>query len=189
MTSVPEIDVHEAGASLDRFRVLDVREPFEHAGPLGALEGAENVPLAEVAEHPLDPSLSYLVVCRSGKRSEKACRILQERGVSKVTNLEGGLIAWHRADLPVVRRPIESLPDLLESLTAWLSQIGGTTRDQARGRLRDWARRADDASLPDLDGRSVARLLDRVEEALREEGAPPDLDLTIAAYRHDLAAL
>ncbi len=42
----------------------------------------------------LDKSKNYYVYCRSGKRSHKACEILENNGVDKTFNLEGGILDW-----------------------------------------------------------------------------------------------
>ena len=42
-----------------------------------------------------------LLVCRSGKRSLDACQRLSAVGVTDVTNLAGGMLAWNEAGFPV----------------------------------------------------------------------------------------
>jgi phage shock protein E len=83
--------------------VLDVREPFEYAE--GRVAGSTLVPLATVADRvgdfPKDEPV--YVVCRSGNRSLVAARTLVEAGYSDVRNVEGGMIAWAAAGLPVQR--------------------------------------------------------------------------------------
>ena len=78
--------------------VLDVRDPPELEGELGRLPGAVNIPLHQLKQRLGELSMregrDILVVCRSGKRSEAAARMLQESGVKRVFVLEGGMIAW-----------------------------------------------------------------------------------------------
>ncbi len=83
--------------------VLDVREPFEFAD--GRVAGAQLVPLATVADRVDDfpKDQPVYVVCRSGNRSLVAARTLVEAGYSDVRNVEGGMIAWAAAGLPVQR--------------------------------------------------------------------------------------
>ena len=102
----PEISVLEAFDALDGYRVIDVREDYEFRGPLGCIESAELVPLGSIEEHAekLKGSRPLLLVCRSGKRSGKACEKLAELGCSDITNLVGGMIGWNRASLPVSTR-------------------------------------------------------------------------------------
>ncbi len=46
----------------------------------------------------LDKSRSYLVYCRSGRRSADACNIMADLGFSSLYNLEGGINAWNIAE-------------------------------------------------------------------------------------------
>lgn len=77
--------------------VLDVRTPVEAAA--GKIENAKviNV-LAEDFEQnikQLDRDKTYLVYCRSGRRSANACNIMANSGFKKLYNLEGGYNAWN----------------------------------------------------------------------------------------------
>lgn len=42
----------------------------------------------------LDKSKVFLVYCRSGMRSAKACNIMAELGFNDLYNLNGGIMAW-----------------------------------------------------------------------------------------------
>lgn len=103
--STPEVSVE---AARDRQQsaaiVLDVREPGEWAA--GHAPGARHIPLGDLSrrarELPSDRDL--LVICRSGNRSARAANVLLGLGFSRVTNVRGGMLAWARAGLPVVRR-------------------------------------------------------------------------------------
>jgi hypothetical protein len=44
-----------------------------------------------------------VLVCRSGKRAEQAYQKLQATGCENLEVLDGGVIAWESAGLPVVR--------------------------------------------------------------------------------------
>jgi rhodanese-related sulfurtransferase len=44
----------------------------------------------------LDPSKSYLFVCRSGGRSTKAAQMAINCGVKRVFNLDGGMLEWNK---------------------------------------------------------------------------------------------
>jgi len=87
--------------------VLDVREPEEFVGELGHITGALPVPLDSLARR-LPKLAGYVdrtvaVVCRSGARSASACALLRQAGFARVCNVTGGMVAWHRAGLPVQR--------------------------------------------------------------------------------------
>jgi glyoxylase-like metal-dependent hydrolase (beta-lactamase superfamily II)/rhodanese-related sulfurtransferase len=87
--------------------VLDVREPEEFTGELGHIEGAMLVPL-DALEHRLPKLHGYadrdvVMVCRAGARSATAGAILSRAGFRRAVNLEGGMLAWAAAGLPVQR--------------------------------------------------------------------------------------
>lgn len=82
--------------SRDGFVVLDVRSPREVAA--GAIPDhiAINVMAGSFREEvaKLDSSNTYLVYCKSGMRSAKACRIMAEMGFDKLYNFKGGMSVW-----------------------------------------------------------------------------------------------
>ena len=87
--------------------LLDVREPEEFIGELGHIEGSLLVPM-DALERRLPKLAGYVdrdvvVVCRAGARSATAGAILQRAGFKHVFNLEGGMLAWVAASLPVQR--------------------------------------------------------------------------------------
>ena len=45
-----------------------------------------------------------IVACRSGAQSSAACKQLQKAGFEKVFNLQGGILAWQNANLPISRK-------------------------------------------------------------------------------------
>ena len=45
-----------------------------------------------------------IVACRSGGQSAAACRLLKKEGYENVFNLQGGMLAWQNANLPVSRK-------------------------------------------------------------------------------------
>ncbi|MSQ37520.1 MAG: rhodanese-like domain-containing protein [Chloroflexi bacterium] len=84
-----------------RYHVLDVREQGEWDA--GHLDGAQHIPLgqlaARLAELPLDKIV--VCICKVGGRSEAARAGLVRMGI-EAENLEGGMVAWHRAGLELV---------------------------------------------------------------------------------------
>ncbi|GAB6982979.1 rhodanese-like domain-containing protein [Prevotella dentasini] len=86
----------EALAATDSVRVVDVRTAGEYAE--GHIPGACNINVLDssfvgIALGVLDPSFRIAVYCRSGRRSMIAARLLSSEGY-RVTNLEGGYLAW-----------------------------------------------------------------------------------------------
>ena len=84
--------------------VLDVRTPAEYQ--TGHLAGAVNMDVTaddfDANAQKLDPSKTYLVYCRSGRRSATACDKLADRKI-KTLNLAGGIAAWQAANLPTTQ--------------------------------------------------------------------------------------
>lgn len=84
---------------------LDVRTPAEFAE--GYIEGARLIDFQsgnfeqEIAT--LDKNATYAVYCRSGNRSGQAVRVMQDAGFTNVFNMNGGVIDWANAGLPLVK--------------------------------------------------------------------------------------
>jgi phage shock protein E len=85
--------------------VLDVRTPDEYAG--GHIEGATLIDFYEpdFADRlaKLDHDKEYVVYCRSGNRSSQATAMMAEQGFTAVNDVDGGIVAWEAAGLPVTR--------------------------------------------------------------------------------------
>lgn len=90
MTTEELINLLDANEDLN---IIDVREDFEVAN--GMIPGAVHIPLGSIPErmNELDPSKQYIIVCRSGNRSGKACEFLEANGFN-VVNLEGGMLEY-----------------------------------------------------------------------------------------------
>lgn len=84
-------------------QVIDVREADEWE--TGHMAEATLVPLGELEQrcHELDPAVSVVIVCRSGRRSLVAADYLQQMGFNDARSLAGGMLAWAEAGLPVER--------------------------------------------------------------------------------------
>ena len=84
-------------------QLIDVRTPSEFQG--GYINGAMNLDIngtdysRQVAA--LDKSKPILVYCLSGGRSATAARGLRQSGFSEVIELQGGILAWNRGNLPL----------------------------------------------------------------------------------------
>ena len=61
--------------------------------------GSERDPLRRPA---LDRDTPYLLYCRSGTRSGQAAAIMADLGFNDVADVDGGVIAWAEAGLPLV---------------------------------------------------------------------------------------
>lgn len=81
----------EAG---EKINILDVREPAEYA--FGRIPGAISIPLGELEQESdnLNSDEEYLVVCRTGNRSDLASQMLSEKGFKRVKNVLPGMTGW-----------------------------------------------------------------------------------------------
>ena len=86
--------------------LVDVREPAEYAA--GHLPASRNIPLATLGERATElekfKGKPVIIVCQSGARSPGAGTQLKKLGFEKVYNLEGGIVAWGDAGLPISRK-------------------------------------------------------------------------------------
>jgi adenylyltransferase/sulfurtransferase len=99
-------DVASRREGAERVVLLDVREPDEIE--TAKIEGARWIPLGDLESRigELDAlrDESLVVYCHHGTRSEKAVRLLQAKGFSKVENLDGGIDAWSLTVDPAIPR-------------------------------------------------------------------------------------
>lgn len=84
--------------------IVDVREQDEWNEQ--HIDGAIFIPLASLDSR-VDELSQYkdspiIMQCRSGRRSEIAAKELIKAGFTQVKNLEGGILAWEAAQLPIV---------------------------------------------------------------------------------------
>ena len=101
LSNVSVQDLHAAAGQ--GALVLDVREPYEFAE--GRVAGSLLVPLATVPSRADEFAKDepVYIVCRSGNRSLVAAEALVAVGYSDVRNVQGGMIAWEGAGLPIER--------------------------------------------------------------------------------------
>lgn len=78
----------------DALRVIDVREPWEHA--VASLEPAELIPMQTIParQGALAREAEYVVLCHQGMRSAMVAEYLRTVGISRVLNLDGGIDRW-----------------------------------------------------------------------------------------------
>lgn len=95
-SGIPEVSVGWTRAHGHRVRLVDVREAEELSGPLGQIDGIEHAPLgalvAHAAEWPKDAPI--VLVCRSGGRSGRGAKALEEAGFRHVASMAGGMLRY-----------------------------------------------------------------------------------------------
>lgn len=109
--AVKEVDAEEARVIIDEkkgspdFVILDVRTVKEYSG--GHIEGSTNIDVKsetftdEVGK--LDKSKTYIVHCRTGRRSETAVKIMEELGFTDIYWMRDGIVGWQGAGYPVTK--------------------------------------------------------------------------------------
>ena len=97
-----EIAPHALAELNEKPQIVDVREPDEFDGPLGHIEGARLIPLAELNARAgeIDRERPVVLVCRSGARSAQATVLLQRAGFTRAANMTGGMLRWHAEGHP-----------------------------------------------------------------------------------------
>lgn len=93
--------------------IIDVREPSELNS--GMIAGARAVPLGRILEPAWEmpaQNARIVVYCQSGVRSQRAAQHLAQRGRHQVHSLEGGVMAWTHAGMPLHSAPSEAEPAL-----------------------------------------------------------------------------
>lgn len=85
--------------------VLDVRLGKEHQEK--RIEESFSLPLIHLRDrlHDIPRNRSLVVHCASGYRSAMAIGLLEQVGVTNVTDLVGGIAAWEATQLPIMDHP------------------------------------------------------------------------------------
>ena len=99
---VPEVSVDWVRNHAAEVRLIDVRSADEFVGELGHIDGAELVELERVgaAADDWNRNQHLVTVCRSGGRSGRAARLLEDMGFKNVSSMAGGMLAWRQRPTP-----------------------------------------------------------------------------------------
>jgi rhodanese-related sulfurtransferase len=83
-------------SQMDGVQLVDVRTPEEFME--GHIKGFQNIDFMsdtfQEEIEKLDKNKPVIVYCKSGNRSGKSCKIMQEKGFVKIYDLEGGIEKW-----------------------------------------------------------------------------------------------
>jgi rhodanese-related sulfurtransferase len=99
---IKQISVNDAYKKLNQaeLQFIDVRSEAEFAD--GHAVKVVNFPLDKIEPDfaKLDKSKPVYLICQSGRRSQKAAEILEQKGFNELYNVTGGTSAWVSANLP-----------------------------------------------------------------------------------------
>ncbi|WMJ08892.1 rhodanese-like domain-containing protein [Nitrosomonas sp. sh817] len=105
---IKEIDAREA-VRLINYKdalILDVRDDSEYLA--GHIPHAKHVPSQKMAERWIElekyKDKPIVVIYPGGVRSNNPSLVLKKNGFTQIVNLMGGIDAWKRAGLPMVKR-------------------------------------------------------------------------------------
>lgn len=87
----------EGYENADHAEIIDVRTPEEFAEgyiPTAKLINIQNPSEFTDGVEKLDKDKPYYIYCRSGKRSEMACQVMENMGFKEVNNLATGIMKW-----------------------------------------------------------------------------------------------
>lgn len=108
ISGIKEVGILEATQLINHHDalVLDVREDQEYSG--GRVPHSKHIPLRQLSDrlHELEKfkNKPIIAICRSGARSGHSCSVLRKNGFEQVYNLNGGMMSWQQANMPVERK-------------------------------------------------------------------------------------
>ena len=100
-TNISTAELQDMLSGSGDFTLVNVHIPFE-----GDIPGTDlSIPYNEIEAYldqlPADRDAKIVLYCRSGRMSAIAAETLVNLGYTNVLNLEGGMIAWEQAGLPL----------------------------------------------------------------------------------------
>lgn len=84
----------------ESYYLVDVREADEYN--FGHISTAILKPCSQFKPEEWFNKTNIILYCRSGKRSHEMAKKLINLGISNITELEGGIMAWQKANFPIV---------------------------------------------------------------------------------------
>ncbi len=103
------MDPQTVADRLDQVQLVDVR--YDNEWEAGHIEGAVHIPEDDLEDRldELDRSRPVVTVCRAGTRSDEAAEWLRSQGFD-AQSLDGGMLAWKWAGLPMTGGIVEPDP-------------------------------------------------------------------------------
>jgi rhodanese-related sulfurtransferase len=103
------MDPQTVAERLDQVQLVDVR--YDKEWQAGHIDGAVHIPEDDLEDRldELDRSRPIVTVCRAGTRSDAAAEWLRGQGFD-AQSLDGGMLAWKWAGLPITGTIVEPDP-------------------------------------------------------------------------------
>jgi thioredoxin 1 len=101
-------DFHQACLKDENAVLIDVREFFEFRKT--RILNAVNIPSSgnlALAADTIDKKSALFFYCTTGTRSKRVAGNFYEKGFRKLYSLEGGIVAWKKEGMPVVRKKVK----------------------------------------------------------------------------------
>lgn len=103
---IKQASVHEINELLSKdaeCQVIDVREYSEFNSE--RITDAQLMPLSNFEKHAaeIDRTKPLYLMCRSGNRAKQAAERLEKKGFTDIHVIEGGMLAWSNANLPIIK--------------------------------------------------------------------------------------
>jgi rhodanese-related sulfurtransferase len=111
--SLPPYDFHMAYLREDKALLIDVREFFEYRK--SRITDAINIPSSgnlDFAADTLNKQCALFLYCTSGFRSKRVAGFFYGKGFSKLYSLDGGIVAWRKESMPVVKKRIKKIKSI-----------------------------------------------------------------------------
>jgi hydroxyacylglutathione hydrolase len=101
-TRTAQLSTKEVAGRKPDAQILDVRSEKEWSS--GHIKGAHHIPLGELKERmeELERDSDLIAVCGSGYRSSIAASLLQAKGFTRISSMDGGMTAWNERQLPLI---------------------------------------------------------------------------------------
>ncbi len=105
LTALEAKQLIDRNAGKTDFVVLDIRTPKEFkAGHIpGAIMLDYYSPGFKKGLQQLDRSKRYLIYCRTGNRTSRTLKIIDQMGFNVIYHMKDGIVDWDRQKLPIVK--------------------------------------------------------------------------------------
>lgn len=110
--AIEPMGAYERAQADPNILTVDVRAT-ENVRATGTIPGAVSIPLGTLAARTVDDrrledrSRPLIITCQVGYNAARGASLLKELGFTDVSYVEGGMLAWNKAGLPI-GQPAES---------------------------------------------------------------------------------